>query len=118
MNVSVTSSPVAQPDDSRVIDALEAYVEALETGPRPNRAAFLARYPDIAEALAGCLDGLDFVHGTGHQLAPPLGRDRSVRAAAEAHVDPRRALLLHFFRHGAEVLATPGPQGTGEVSTQ
>jgi serine/threonine protein kinase/tetratricopeptide (TPR) repeat protein len=70
MPVSATTPPALLPDDSRVIEALEAYVQALETGAQPNRAAFLARYPDIAGVLAGCLDGLDFVHGTGHQLPP------------------------------------------------
>jgi len=64
-------------DDSRVIAALEAYVAALETGGCPERAAFLARYPDIAEALGPCLDGLEFVHGAGPQLAPPEGDNAS-----------------------------------------
>jgi hypothetical protein len=59
------------PDDSRVVEALEEYVQAMETGARPNRAAFLARHADIAVPLAACLDGLDFVHVTGHELTPP-----------------------------------------------
>jgi serine/threonine protein kinase/Tfp pilus assembly protein PilF len=59
------------PDDSRVVEALEEYVQAMETGARPNRAAFLARHAEIAVPLAACLDGLDFVHVTGHELTPP-----------------------------------------------
>ncbi len=58
------------PDDSRVIAALEEYVQALEAGNPPSRAAFLARHANVAAALAACLDGLDFVHVTGHELAP------------------------------------------------
>jgi serine/threonine protein kinase len=79
----------ALPDDPRVVSAVEEYVNALEAGERPNRQAFIARHADIAEALAGCLDGLDFICAVGPQLdeapsteaaAPsPLGDFRIVR---------------------------------------
>jgi serine/threonine protein kinase/Tfp pilus assembly protein PilF len=58
-------------DDPRVIRAVEEYLAALEAGPRPDRQQFLARHPDIAQALAGCLDGLEFVHGAAPQLSHP-----------------------------------------------
>jgi serine/threonine protein kinase len=58
----------ALPDDPRVVSAMEEYVNALEAGERPNRQAFLAQHADIAEALAGCLDGLDFIFAAGPQL--------------------------------------------------
>src|SRR5262249_19666164 len=76
-------------DDPRVVSAVEEYVNALEAGERPDRQAFLARHADIADALAGCLDGLDFIYAVGPQLedapstaavAPsPLGDFRIVR---------------------------------------
>jgi serine/threonine protein kinase/predicted Zn-dependent protease len=79
----------ALPDDPRVVSAVEEYVNALEAGERPDRQAFLARHADIADALAGCLDGLDFIYAVGPQLdeapsteaaAPsPLGDFRIVR---------------------------------------
>jgi serine/threonine protein kinase len=59
------------PDDPRVIRAVEEYLAALEAGPRPDRQQFLARQPEIAEALAGCLDGLEFLHAAAPQLSQP-----------------------------------------------
>ena len=56
-------------DDSRVIQAVEEYLASLETGAAPNRKEFLARYPEIGEALAKCLDGLEFVHVVAPQLS-------------------------------------------------
>jgi serine/threonine protein kinase/Flp pilus assembly protein TadD len=58
----------ATPDDPRVIRAVEEYVAALEAGARPDRQAFLARHADLANALAGCLDGLDFIRAARPQL--------------------------------------------------
>jgi WD40 repeat protein/serine/threonine protein kinase len=52
-----------------VVRALEEYRAALEAGCRPDRAAFLARHPEIAEALAECLDGLEFVHAAASGLS-------------------------------------------------
>jgi serine/threonine protein kinase/tetratricopeptide (TPR) repeat protein len=58
----------ATPDDPRVIRAVEEYVTALEAGTPPDRRAFLAHHADIADALAGCLDGLDFIRAARPQL--------------------------------------------------
>jgi serine/threonine protein kinase/tetratricopeptide (TPR) repeat protein len=58
-------------DDPRVLRAVEEYAELLRGGERPDRAAFVARYPDIADALARCLDGLEFVHAAGNELSRP-----------------------------------------------
>jgi eukaryotic-like serine/threonine-protein kinase len=49
-------------DDPRVVAALREYLDALEAGDRPDRAAYLTRYPDISPVLSECLEGLDFVH--------------------------------------------------------
>ncbi|MHC4137750.1 MAG: serine/threonine protein kinase, partial [Planctomycetota bacterium] len=56
-------------DDDSVVAELSAYIEALEAGGRPNREELLQRFPEIADELTACLDGLDFVH----QVGPPLG---------------------------------------------
>jgi serine/threonine protein kinase len=58
--------------------ALEAYRALLEAGARPDRAAFLARHPEIAEELAACLSGLEFVHA----VAPALSSAAAESAAA------------------------------------
>ena len=66
-------------DDPRVVRALEEYRAALDAGQRPGRREFQERYPEIAEALAGCLAALEFVHSA----APGLSRscqDQSPRS--------------------------------------
>jgi serine/threonine protein kinase len=54
--------PTPDLDDPRVVEALEEYLEATEQGQAPNRQLFLARHPEIAAALAECLDGLEALH--------------------------------------------------------
>jgi tetratricopeptide (TPR) repeat protein len=59
--------------EARLTRAVEEYLADLEAGGRPDRDAFLARYPDIAAPLAECLDGLDFVHAAAAmQPAAPV----------------------------------------------
>ena len=60
--------PASEQDAPRVVEALREYVTALEAGKSPNRQEFLARYPDIADALAEGLGGLEFVHAAAPQL--------------------------------------------------
>jgi serine/threonine protein kinase len=50
-------------EDPRIAAALQEYQALLESGRRPDRAAFLARYPDVAMTLAEAVDGLDFLVG-------------------------------------------------------
>jgi eukaryotic-like serine/threonine-protein kinase len=61
------------PDDPRVVEAVEEYLAELEAGRLPDRQRFLARYPDLAEVLAECLDALQFVHDSAPQLCGPEG---------------------------------------------
>ena len=61
------SAAVSQ-DDPRVIQALDDYLAALEAGHKPDRRVFLARHAEVAEALAKCLDGLEFVQHAAPQL--------------------------------------------------
>jgi serine/threonine protein kinase/WD40 repeat protein len=80
------SGPEVSVDDPRVVRALEEYLAALESGSRPERDALLARHPDIAPALAHCLDGLDLMQAlTRTEPVPdprapaPLGDYRLLR---------------------------------------
>jgi len=50
------------PDDPRLMQAVQEYLDQLEAGRRPDRSDFLRRFPDLAEPLAECLDGLELVH--------------------------------------------------------
>jgi WD40 repeat protein/serine/threonine protein kinase len=75
---SSAGKPAGMADDPRVVRALEEYLVARGTGCRLERAEFLARYPEIAAALAECLDGMEFIQGAAPQLqdaaaAPPAG---------------------------------------------
>ena len=74
-----TVPAVAGEDDPRLIAALEEYLHAIEEGRRPNRRRFLEAHAEIADALAPCLDGLDFVARTHDQFAsdmrPEAGED-------------------------------------------
>src|SRR5262249_21334286 len=58
-------------DNARVVQALEEFLAAAEAGTPPDRAGFLARYADVADELARCLDGLAFVQAFGPDLALP-----------------------------------------------
>jgi len=51
-------------------EILEAYLRALDAGEAPDRAALLARHPDLAKELEAALDGLDFVQRARRNLGP------------------------------------------------
>jgi WD40 repeat protein/serine/threonine protein kinase len=70
------------PDDLRVIAAMEEYCAALHAGRNPDRKAFLARHADVAEALAKCLEGLEFVYTAAGRLSL-FGKGSSVTAGDE-----------------------------------
>lgn len=57
-------------DDPRVVAALEEYLEAVDTGNKPNRQEFLARHSAIAQVLSPCLDGLEFVRTSAPRFHP------------------------------------------------
>jgi serine/threonine protein kinase len=59
-------------DDPRVIEALDEYLAALEAGHRPDRGEFLARHPDVAPALADCLDGMEALHEASSSSPQPV----------------------------------------------
>jgi serine/threonine protein kinase len=71
------------PDDPRVVRALEEYSAALKAGQKPDRHDFPARYPEVAEVLAECLEGLEFVRAAAPHLQPPGGGHPAWAAAAE-----------------------------------
>jgi serine/threonine protein kinase/Flp pilus assembly protein TadD len=58
-------------DYALVVRAVREYLALREAGHKPDRCAFAARYPEIAEALAECLGGLDFVQAAVPGLSRP-----------------------------------------------
>ena len=75
----IEDSPEANP---RLLEAVREYQAAIDAGRRPNRRDFLARYADLGDELADCLDGLDFVHSAASRLT---GSDapKAAKPAAE-----------------------------------
>ncbi len=55
-------------DDPRVIEALEEFMIALESGQRPDKSEFLRRHSAIAPALVACLGGFELIR----QATPSL----------------------------------------------
>lgn len=104
--VAATASTASGPqlDDLRFVAVLEEYVQLLRSGQRPDRAEFLARYPEIAEPLSGCLDALDLVRSAAGDFA----RSGSCGSALEAATPPT---MLGEFRIVREV----GRGGMGVV---
>src|SRR5262249_23584771 len=55
----------------------------LEAGEKPDRQAFLARYPEIASVLAECLAGLEFLHVAAPALSEPVAGTLAVAPRGE-----------------------------------
>jgi serine/threonine protein kinase/Tfp pilus assembly protein PilF len=78
------NSPAGE-DDPRVLRAVEEYLAAREAGAAPDRPQFLAQHADIADSLARCLDGLDFIHQAVAPLRTAVGE---AAMAADASAPP------------------------------
>jgi serine/threonine protein kinase len=76
-------------EDPRLLEAVREYQAALETGRRPNKREFLARYPEIADELAGCLDGLDFLRSAAPRM-------RGLETAAPPETPPVEGTIGDF----------------------
>src|SRR5262245_36925578 len=48
-------------DDPRLVEVIQDYERELDAGRRPDRQRFINRYPELAHAVADCLDGLDML---------------------------------------------------------
>lgn len=54
------------PDDPRVVQVVQDFLEAWELGLNPDRRVYIERYPELADAVAHCLEGLEFLQGEIH----------------------------------------------------
>ncbi|MCU0705715.1 MAG: hypothetical protein MUF18_17240, partial [Fimbriiglobus sp.] len=78
-------------DDPRVLSLAREYLAELEAGRTPKRAGFESRFPELRNAVAECLDGVELAHAAGIALRPtspipapdsspePLGDFRIIR---------------------------------------
>ena len=62
--------------DARLLRELEEYCSDATAGNIADREAFLRQHADIADELASCLEGLDFIRN----VAPQLATDEPVAA--------------------------------------
>src|SRR3954453_470863 len=76
-----TPSGSGDAEDPRVTRAVEEYMAAVAAGRRPERSAFLATHGEIAEELAECLEGLEFMQS----IAPRIQR-QALSAAPDTTV--------------------------------
>lgn len=86
-----------------VMLALRAYQAALDAGAEPDRGEFLTRYPDIADELAECLDGLDFLRAAAPGLSAAGGTRPLAPVAAEGTLGDFR-LVREIGRGGMGVV--------------
>ncbi|MBI2826141.1 MAG: serine/threonine protein kinase [Planctomycetia bacterium] len=70
-------------DDPRVVRAVAEYVAALEAGQHPSRQELLDRYPEVADAVAACLDGLAVVFAAAPGLRSLSGGHSASGSAAD-----------------------------------
>ena len=95
---SAASTGTVHPADTRVVDALETYLQAMREGRPSSRSEVLARYADIsAAALDGCFSGLDFIQAAAAELS---GSPRDPIAARDEPGLPSHSKLgdYHILR--------------------
>lgn len=78
-------------EDPQVVELVEQYISALEAGNTPDRESVLARYPELAEDLAACLDGLEIVLHVAPQVSRQSVRDDASEPAPYGS-EPSRTL--------------------------
>jgi eukaryotic-like serine/threonine-protein kinase len=89
--------------DPRVFQAIQDYQAEIDAGHRPDRAEFVSRYPDVAEEVAGCLDGFDFLRAASPRAAHHGHSGAAVALAAESRLGEFR-LLREVGRGGMGVV--------------
>ncbi len=57
------------PDDPRLLPIVREYVESLERGGHPNLEDYVARCPELSEAVRACLEGVNLVHRSAQTSA-------------------------------------------------
>jgi serine/threonine protein kinase len=88
---STTLDPPSNPDDDafaddpRVAELADAYLRELESGNSPDRRDYLERFPELAPAIAQCLEGLELVR-SGRYRADPSLSDSGKRESLPASV--------------------------------
>jgi serine/threonine protein kinase len=64
-------------DDPRIVEVVEAYMQELDAGKKPDRQAYIGRYPELAEQVRTCLEGLEIVQAGVHSTRDSQAREVS-----------------------------------------
>lgn len=72
--------------DDRLGEAIEEYLELVESGTIPDRSEFARRFPEIAEDLRAALEGLDLVQGLVGSAGGSGGGTLATRLESGRHV--------------------------------
>jgi tetratricopeptide (TPR) repeat protein len=91
-------------DESRVFEAVEEYLAALEAGQAPSREEFLSGHPAIAAQLGRYLDGLELIHRAGSAAGPVSDGDDAANDLAGAEPLGDFLLLRELGRGGMGVV--------------
>ena len=78
-----TSTDEERAVDSRVISALEAYLESLRAGRAWSPSEFLADRADVSPELKGCLSGLEFIEAAAAGLSGSPGHAATTQAESD-----------------------------------
>jgi eukaryotic-like serine/threonine-protein kinase len=82
-------------DDPRVWELVTEFQEELKLGRRPNRAAYVNRYPELAAAVGECLDGLQMLNA-GLSSGGSPSRKPTQPPAPDVAASPQSAPLGDF----------------------
>ena len=113
---SASGAPSAPtPDDPRVVRALQEYLTAMEAGRKPDRREFQARYPELAQTLSECLDGLEFVRSAAPHLPKVTDSAAVIKAAESSGFTPAQIGLAWLLHRAPNVLLIPGTATTAHL---
>jgi outer membrane protein assembly factor BamB len=111
----VTAAYTTSDSASALVQVLDEYFAALQTGKQPDKAQLLAKHPELAGQLDSCIAALDFIHQAGSthpagETPAQLGDFRIVREIGRGgmgvvyeaeQLSLRRPVALKVLRFGA-----------------
>ncbi|MFO0954539.1 MAG: serine/threonine-protein kinase [Isosphaeraceae bacterium] len=99
--------------EGSLAQTLEEFLGLAKSGVRPSREEFLARHPDRADALAECLDGLEFILSAVPELVG--GETGEVTGEFEGSLDAPAAIMPSTLLGDYRIVREVGRGGMGVV---